>query len=174
MALPSPSAVPTASELSETMNELNLALAKRNAMFSSMFSSMRRRLQPPKTTSGSKPRAAAGLAAAPCSSSSTTPAPTTSRPDQKPQAVVDAADAKFEVRDDVGLGCVPAAEAARAASRLSGGERDLKKKILGKRAAEQIEEGRKKRGRRGDNSSDEEEGRSALGRAKRNKALLVV
>lgn len=68
-----------------------------------------------------------------------------------------------------GIGHVPAGEEAAADSRAAE-TRDLKGKLLGKRALEQREEARKKRARAKEDSSDEEEGRSAaVGKGRKKK-----
>ncbi|KAL1854896.1 hypothetical protein Daus18300_011314 [Diaporthe australafricana] len=81
----------------------------------------------------------------------------------------DNVDDGFEVPINSGVGHVPtgkeAADDARAAE-----TRDLKGKLLGKRALEQREEGRQKRARAKEDSSDEEEGRSAaVGKGRKKK-----
>lgn len=72
-----------------------------------------------------------------------------------------------EVPDNSGVGHVPADKEAAGDARAAA-TRDLKGKLLGKRAMEQKEEARKKRARAKEDSSDEEEGRStAVGRGKK-------
>lgn len=65
-----------------------------------------------------------------------------------------------EVPENSGIGYVPAGQEAEGNARAAE-TRDLKGKLLGKRALEQKEEDRKKRARAKEDSSDEEEGRSA-------------
>lgn len=68
-----------------------------------------------------------------------------------------------------GIGHVPAGEEAAGDARAAE-TRDLKGKLLGKRALEQREEARKKRARAKEDSSDEEEGRSAaVGKGRKKK-----
>lgn len=74
-----------------------------------------------------------------------------------------------EAPDNSGIGHVPADKDAAGDARAAE-TRDLKGKLLGKRAMEQREEARKKRARAKEDSSDEEEGRStAVGRGKKKK-----
>ena len=74
-----------------------------------------------------------------------------------------------EAPDNSGIGHVPADKEAAGDARAVE-TRDLKGKLLGKRAMEQREEARKKRARAKEDSSDEEEGRStAVGKGRRKK-----
>lgn len=65
-----------------------------------------------------------------------------------------------EAPENSGIGHVPAGKEEAADARAAE-TRDLKGKLLGKRALEQREEARRKRARAKEDSSDEEEGRSA-------------
>lgn len=72
-----------------------------------------------------------------------------------------------EAPDNLGIGHVPAGKEAASDARAAE-TRDLKGKLLGKRALEQKEEARKKRARAKEDSSDEEGGRStAVGKGRK-------
>ena len=71
--------------------------------------------------------------------------------------------------ENSGVGYVPEGKEAAGDARAAE-TRDLKGKLLGKRALEQREEARKKRARVKEDSSDEEEGRStAVGKGRKKK-----
>lgn len=81
----------------------------------------------------------------------------------------DKVDDGFELCENSGVGHVPAGKEAAGDARAAE-TRDLKGKLLGKRALEQREEGRQKRARAKEDSSDEEEGRSAaVGKGRKKK-----
>ncbi|KAG8160573.1 hypothetical protein KVR01_010109 [Diaporthe batatas] len=87
----------------------------------------------------------------------------------QPRAMVKDEDDYEEAPDNSGIGHVPTSKEAAGDARAAE-TRDLKGKLLGKRAMEQREEARKKRARAKENSGDEEEGRStAVGRGKKKK-----
>lgn len=184
---------PSTTDFNQVFNRINLSLSKHN----SFLQNIRARHPPPpppETTAATAPSTTGtgfSSLAAKSSASSASAKPSTLPPrhnhhHHKTRADLDAEEAQFaEHSADVaaafalganaGIGYVPERKAAERAA----GDRDLRGRLLGKRAREQREEaatGSKRRQqynrRRGaDNSDDDDEevGRSGLGRSKKKK-----
>ncbi|ROW04260.1 hypothetical protein VSDG_01139 [Cytospora chrysosperma] len=168
--------VPKSADFDQVMNKLNLTMAKH----SSVLNSLRRTSRPATSSKGGSATNNTTTAATtkPKSSFSSlaNKAPSAAAAGQKPRGQQhsrnqnprgggDEEDDDFKLPENVGVGYVPAArEAAESA-----GTRDLRGRLLGKRAMEQKEEAKKKRTRAAmGESSDEEEGRSAaVGKGKK-------
>lgn len=187
MASSKPDVLTTAKQHAEIMNRLNMAVAKHsNLKFFKRSRPSATNSQPSTPSSADGPAskknktsgfsslaktttaAGTGSTQAPSSSSSSTKANTrSSRADQ------DDPDSDFgSLTAGVGY-APPGTEAAAAAegTARSAETRDLRGKLLGKRAREQREEGAAARKRRSarDESSDEEEGRSGIGKGRKGK-----
>lgn len=170
MVPPKTDELPKAINFDQFMNKASLAVSKRSANLS--------RLSKPRAPSATKSKAEDNGAEKPKFSFSsladrTSPHPSLKKTQQQrktfSQPRVREEDDDNEVPWNAGIGHVPAGEEAAGDSRAAE-TRDLKGKLLGKRALEQREEGRKKRARAKEDSSDEEEGRSAaVGKGRKKK-----
>lgn len=153
--------VPKSADFDQVMNKLNLTMSKHSSVLNSLRRSNRTTTsnQAAKgsdsttaTTTTTKPKSSfSALANKP---PSTIGQKASSREQHSHQAPRD--DDDFRLPVNVGVGYVASARDAAESAET----RDLKGRLLGKRAREQKEEAKKKRARR-DESSDEEEGRSA-------------
>lgn len=160
--------VPKSADFDQVMNKLNLTMAKH----SSVLNSLRRTSRPATSSKGgsatnnttaatTKPKSSfSSLAnkvpsAAAAAAAGQKPRGQQHSRNQNPRGGGDDEDDDFKLPENVGVGYVPAArEAAESA-----GTRDLRGRLLGKRAMEQKEEAKKKRTRAAmGESSDEERG----------------
>lgn len=172
MASSKPNATTTAKEHAETMNRLNMLLAKRSNK--SFLKRSRPNTTPKDTTTTTKKKGSgfSSLANKPATQQAAAAA-TPSNPSKQNDNDDNLLDADFG-SFNAGLGYVApgketAAAAAAGESRSAAETRDLRGKLLGKRAREQREEGaaaRKRRSARDEESSDEDEGRSGIGKGK--------
>lgn len=170
MTPPKTDETPKAVDIDQFMNKANLAFSKRSANLSHLL----------------KPRASSAAKSKPedngaekskfsFSSLANTPSPHPSLKKSQQQRKTFSQPHVREEDDDnemplhLGIGYVPVGEEAAGDARAAE-TRDLKGKLLGKRALEQREEARKKRARAKEDSSDEEEGRSAaVGKGRKKK-----
>ena len=161
--------VPKSADFDQVMNKLNLTMSKHTSVLSSLRRTPRANNAATATaakgadaTTTTTTKAKSSFSALANKAPSTTAAGQKSRKQYSQPAAKD--DDDFRLPENVGVGYVPAAkEAAESAE-----TRDLRGRLLGKRAREQKEEARKKRSRARDESSDEEEGRSAaVGKGKK-------
>lgn len=163
--------VPKSADFDQVMNKLNLTMSKHSSVLNSLRRTSRPATGPKRpsdTTAAAKPKSSSFSSMAnkaPQSSASSSHATGGKKKTPRNMHQQDPKDKKpdeddyyFRVPENAGVGYVPAAKEAAE----SAGTRDLRGRMLGRRAMEQKEEARKKRGRaaRGE-SSDEEEGRSA-------------
>ena len=158
---PQPDELPKAAHFDQVMNKTNLSFSSRNAKL--------RCLSKPRASSVAKPKPEDTVADKPklsFSSLANRPSPHPSLKNSQQQRKTFSQPRTRERDDDEeapensGIGHVPAGKEAEGDARAAE-TRDLQGKLLGKRALEQREEARKKRARAKEDSSDEEEGRSA-------------
>ncbi|KAG6360639.1 hypothetical protein INS49_011704 [Diaporthe citri] len=159
-------------DIDQFINKANLAFSKRSANLSHLLK--------PRASSPAKPKLEDHGAEKPrfsFSSLANKPSPHTSlkksqqqrKTFSQPRVREKDGDDDNEAPLNSGIGHVPSGEEAAGDSRAAE-TRDLKGKLLGKRALEQREEARKKRARAKPDSSDEEEGRSAaVGKGRKKK-----
>lgn len=164
---PATSDLPSAAGHSERLNRMNMVLAKH----SSTLAALKRSKPSNSSSSAASTRAAEGkktkssFSALKNSSASGPPAPADAS--RLPQQRDD--DDDF-VSANVGIGFVPAGKEIVQDER-SAATRDLRGKLLGKRAREQKEDAaalrKKKKGRVEEDESDEDEGRSKIGKGRK-------
>lgn len=165
-----PDELPKAVDFDQIMNKTHLSFSQRNAKLNC--------LSKPRASSAAKPKPEDNGAEKPklsFSSLANRPSPHPSLRKSQQQRKTFSQPRSRERDDDEeapensGIGHVPAGQEAEGDSRAAE-TRDLKGKLLGKRALEQKEEARKKRARAKEDSSDEEEGRSAaVGKGRKKK-----
>ncbi|KAK7746838.1 hypothetical protein SLS53_002026 [Cytospora paraplurivora] len=151
--------VPKSADFDQVMNKLNLTMSKHSSVLNSLRRSNRTTssTQAGKgtdTTNTTTTKAKSSFSAMANKPPSAIGQKSSSRKQYSHQAPKD--DDDFGLPVNVGVGYVASAKDAAESAET----RDLKGRLLGKRAREQKEEAKKKRARR-DESSDEEEGRSA-------------
>ena len=179
--------LPSTSDFNQVFNRINLSLAKHSSFLQNIRA---RHPPPPQTAPSAKPAPSttgAGFSSLAGRSSSSASARTASQPSnihRKSRADLDAEEAQFAehsadvaaaaLGSNAGIGYVPERKATERAAE----DRDLRGRLLGKRAREQREEAaaaknkKRQRGRGGAESSDDDEevGRSGLGWSKKKKA----
>lgn len=169
MAPPKPDELPKAVEFDQIMNKFNLSSAQRASKLSCLSKARASSAakSKPQDNGAEKPKLS-------FSSLANKPSPRTSLEKSQQQRKTYSQPRARDMDDDevphnLGVGHVPTGQEAEGDSRAAD-TRDLKGKLLGKRALEQKEEARKKRARAKEDSSDEEEGRSAaVGKGKKKK-----
>ncbi|KAI3398130.1 hypothetical protein diail_9752 [Diaporthe ilicicola] len=159
MAPPKTDEPPKAANLDQTLNQFNLIISGLSRTLKTRSSSAAN--SKPQASGSEKPKSSiSSLASKP------SPQPSLKKPQQQKRKTFSQPRARdnegdgFQMHENSGIGHVPASKEAAGDARAAE-TRDLKGKLLGKRALEQREEGRKKRARAKEDSSDEEEGRSA-------------
>ncbi|KAK2607786.1 hypothetical protein N8I77_006437 [Diaporthe amygdali] len=174
MAPPKSDDLPKAVDFDQIMNKVNLSTSKHTAILGRLGRNSKPRASSaasskPEDNGSDKPKFSfSSLANKP------SPHPSLKKSQQQRKTYSqprgrDNDDDGFEVPENSGIGHVPAGKEAADDARAAE-TRDLKGKLLGKRALEQREEARKKRARAKEDSSDEEEGRSAaVGKGRKKK-----
>lgn len=155
------------------MNHMNILLAKRQGTISALKRSSSSSSSP---SSSSQPRPSTNAKPKAGFSSLTTRSPTTANTTKTTSRQAPARDDDSGldvVADGAGIGFVPAGGKEAQDSARAAVTRDLRGKLLGKRAREQKEEaaasGKRRKGRMTGGSSDEEEGRSGIGKGREKK-----
>lgn len=172
MAPPKSDELPKALDFDQIMNKTNLLFSSRRAILSGVSKSRAPSAANSKSEDygAEKPKPSFSSLA---NKSSPHPIPRKSQQQRKtfsqPHARDGNDDDLDEAPDNSGIGHVPVGKEAAGDARAAD-TRDLKGKLLGKRAMEQKEEARKKRARAKEDSSDEEGGRStAVGKGRKKK-----
>ncbi|CAN8103952.1 unnamed protein product [Discula destructiva] len=175
--------LPAAADHGERMNRMNMLLAKHSSTLSALKRSATANATTPQSPAAKKKAKSTFSALKNSSAAAATPANTTStskssQADNKNNNNDDDDDDALFGSINTGLGFVPAGKEVAADAR-SAATRDLRGKLLGKRAREQKEDGaaarRKKQGVRGnDDESDEDEGRSKIGKGRKKGRKVAV
>lgn len=171
MAPPKTEPLPTARDYGETMNKMNMLLARHTAAMTALRrpkpSTSKPATEPTKTSPRNSAKKSAGFSSLSTKSTAALAATSARRDDLSDE------EGGFGFGPlNAGVGYVSRASAAAAAAAAPGSAetRDLRGKLLGKRAREQREDAaaaRRRRKKAREESSDEEEGRSKIGKARK-------
>lgn len=166
---PSTSDLPSAADHSERLNRMNMALVKHSSTLAALKRSKPSTSTPPPSTAtkASDTKKTKSSFSALKNTSAAGPAATTDA--AQPHQHDDDADS-FGGSFNAGIGFVPAGKEVAHGER-SAATRDLRGKLLGKRAREQKEDAaaarKKSKGRMEMDESDEDEGRSKIGKGRK-------
>lgn len=168
---PAASDLPSAADHSERLNRMNMVLAKHSSTLAAFKRSKPNTSSPaiataPKVGDGKKTKSSFSALK---NSSASGPSATADKPKPRQRGNDDDNEDDF-VSANAGIGFVPAGKEVVQNER-SAATRDLRGKLLGKRAREQKEDAaalrKKKKGRVEEDESDEDEGRSKIGKGRK-------
>ncbi|KAH6695795.1 hypothetical protein F5X68DRAFT_258321 [Plectosphaerella plurivora] len=170
-------ALPSTTDFNALYNRISLAAAKQNTFLTSMrakYPSLKKTSTPTQTPASSAPSTSGFSSLRPETTAPTTTTSLSVPTKTKAQLRAEQEDAADPLRYDspnAGLGFVP----SKAEAHADAATQDLSRRILGKRAREIKNRGAAgnaaKRRAAVDEESDEDEGRSGLGRRKRTRAM---